>query len=55
LKALIAAVQRFGRAIVQLPREVGLRLRVIQRERNQDKAEAERIDRIRHPEKYRGK
>ena len=54
-KLFLAALLRFVGAIVRIPGAIGLRIRVSRRLLTQDRAEAERIDRIRHPDKYRGK
>lgn len=54
-KLIFAALRRFVRAIIRIPGAVNLRLRVARRRLTQSRAEEERIDRIRHPYKYRGK
>ncbi len=55
LKSIFAGLSWFAISIVRLPRSIHLRLRVARRQIGQNRAEAERIDRIRHPHKYRGK
>ena len=54
-KLILAALGRFAGAIGRFPGAVKLRMRVSRRLLTKDRAEAERIDRIRHPDKYRGK
>ena len=55
LNLIVAALRRFVGAIIRIPGAIRLRIRVSRRLMTQDPAEAERIDRIRHPDKYRGK
>lgn len=55
LKFILVGLRRAGMALVRFPSAVRVQFRVWRRLSTQDAAEAERIDRIRHPDKYRGK
>ncbi len=55
VKTAFAALAYVARLIFGIPQAIRLRVRVMRRQLKQSRAEADRIDRIRHPSKYLGK
>jgi hypothetical protein len=55
LKFICLAVAQFAKQIWLLPRSIALAVKQKRQGMAQNKSEAERLDRIRNPEKYLGK